>query len=309
MPNTICTLSGTLKDSGNTVLSGKMIVTLDINIEDQSTNPDSLLLVQPKEYIITNGTVSIPLVETETKQATYYFQFYRLISVGVYDTKTLFDFHAIIPDVASVEIASLSKETGITTTNLSTGALKVANEILTNPTLANLIYASSQQFKGDTQPINSIVTAGAIWAQPIRGIFWRWDAIRSKWKSNVRELQIGIRNISASQLITKQVPVIEIPNILLERVDLRWYVNTPNDSSNRWGIQLGNQLFNSDTLVNIGTAFSTSSLSTDAIVNQSLSPNSAFLNNNIDTFGMQVTKTGSPGNISVSATFSYSYLQ
>ena len=48
------------------------------------------------------------MLESATQEVTYFFQFFRLISVGVYDTKALFDFHEIVPDTASVEFVSLA---------------------------------------------------------------------------------------------------------------------------------------------------------------------------------------------------------
>jgi hypothetical protein len=310
MPGTLCNVVGTLKDSGGQTLSGKLIVTLDNNLNDETTNPDSLLLQHPREYTITNGVVNVPLLETQSQELTYFFQFFRLVSAGVFDSKPLFDFHAEVPDVASVEIATLSEETGITTTNLSTGSVKVAREILKNPSLAPLIFSGAQIFRSETPPDPLLVQSGALWQQPSRGITWRWDAGRAKWKTNARELQVGGRNQSASALLSRQVSWIEFPSIVLERIDFKYVVLTaPNDGTNRWNIQAGYQSSTSDSLVSLGAALLTNANAPGTIVRSSLILDSLLLPSVLDSFGVQLTKSGSPGNLNASLTYTFSYLR
>lgn len=323
MPGTVCFITGTIKDSGGYPVSGKLVITLDGNLSDQTTNPDSLLVGVPKEYIITNGVIDDPavttpigigLLESATQEITYFFQFYRLISVGVYDTKTLIDFHEIVPDVATAEFESLARETGITTTNLSTGALKVAREILVNPVLAQLVFYSSQIFKSATKPVSNIngtLLNDAVWIQPARGMTWRYDLARSKWKSTIFQVQVGIRNTTVSALggILKQSHWVEFPTVIIERIDIRFYVlAAPNDVTNKWAIQAVRQTEGSDTLVTIGSVINTNGFAVGTNQITSIKPNASFAAIDLDTVGLQITKTGSPGNLTVSATFTLSYL-
>lgn len=129
---------GTLKDSGGNPLSGKLIVTLTGTMIETSTTPDSIHLVEPREFTITNGVVDIELQESETKKITYTFQFYKLDAESELIEPPLLRFNAIVPNVASVEFASLVP-TGIVNDALDTGAIRVANVIANNPNLAQNI--------------------------------------------------------------------------------------------------------------------------------------------------------------------------
>lgn len=160
---------GRIKDSGGANLDGRLTVTLDGQIIDTTTIPDSLLTPKPAIYTITSGVVDINLLESETKRLTYRFVFetsettliYYLQNGVVYDgpknytagqwwtggtfvsgtsqllteeedTKftTHFDFRAIVPNQPSVEFGSLVP-TGLTTDILDTGIARLA-EVLTN---------------------------------------------------------------------------------------------------------------------------------------------------------------------------------
>ena len=323
MPGTICYITGTIKDTGGSPVSGKLVITLDANLNEQTTNPDSIWTRVPKEYIITAGVIDDPnvvspvgigLLESATQEVTYFFQFFRLISVGIYDTKALIDFHEIIPDVAQVEFNSLAQETGITTTNLSTGAIKVAREILTNPVLSSLIFYSSQIFKSITKPVSNIngsILDGAIWMQTNRGLIWRYDLARSKFKTNPFIIQVGIRDTSASALtgILKQVPWLEFPSAVIERIDISLFVSVaPNDAANRWEVQAARQIKGSNTLLMIGNAISTNGSPVATNIKSFTLPNVSMIETDLDTVGIQITKFGVPGNLTVSVTFSYSFL-
>lgn len=162
-------ITGTIKDSSGSALSGRLTITLDGQIVDTTTTPDSILVPKSAIVTITNGVVNINLLESETKNLTYRFVFetsqttliYYLQNGVVYtgpknytsgqwwtggtfvngtsqllteeeDTKftTHFDFRAIVPNQPSVEFGSLVP-TGITTDILDTGLARLA-EILTN---------------------------------------------------------------------------------------------------------------------------------------------------------------------------------
>jgi len=321
MPNTLCYITGLIKDSSGVVLSGRLDVTLDANLEDQSTIPDGLLTRVTRSYIITNGIVDDPtvatpvgigLLESTTQQVTYFFQFFRLISPGVYSTIPLFSFRALVPDIIATEFVGLARETGITTRNLSTGAIKVAREILTNPSLAPQIFYSSQVFRSDIKPVASvsgIINNNAIWIQPTRGIIWRYDEVRLKWKSLPREIQIGFRGVSVSSNYVRQVPWLEYPNVVLERIDLRFFAAAPNDVSNRWTIQPFYQTQASDTTIAIGSSTLTNASAAGTNIVISTLPNISFNATTLDNLGVNLTKLGSAGNLNFSTTFTYSHLE
>lgn len=168
---------GTLRDSANNLLSGQLQVTLDAPLVDTSTNPSSLLVASTYTATITNGAIAINLPQSQTSNLTYHFVFNTLSAFeqfyfnngnlyvgathqhtdGNYYTGTIhttdsqllnrvvtqsptpvFDFHAIVPNVATVDFASLLP-TGITTDILDTSLQRLADILTSNINYRTLI--------------------------------------------------------------------------------------------------------------------------------------------------------------------------
>ncbi|AFY49021.1 hypothetical protein Nos7524_3221 [Nostoc sp. PCC 7524] len=129
---------GTLLDSGGSPVTGKLRVTLTGNLIDIAANPDSIQLVEPSLFDITNGVLNITLNESETKKVTYRFEFFKTDAEGNLIEPALLDFYAIVPNLADVQFASLAP-TGMVNDVLDTGALRVAQIIANNPNLAQSI--------------------------------------------------------------------------------------------------------------------------------------------------------------------------
>lgn len=157
---------GLQKASGETLLDGILRVVLDTPIVDRTTTPDSIHSAIVENYIVTAGVVNINLPQSATYNVTYYFQFITLENITTYylpngeqyngvthifsgqyytgatqtiasilltliqsqTEKIVDDFHAIVPNVASIEYADL-QQTGITTDTLDTSLRRLV-EIL-----------------------------------------------------------------------------------------------------------------------------------------------------------------------------------
>jgi hypothetical protein len=163
------TIQGTLKDSGNQTINGRLRITLDGPLTNNAVVPNDLLVPEVYEYAIANGVINVTLKESATQNTTYRFEVLALsIEVNFFflngepylgpahqhtDNKwytgethtsesvellrqeneverTLSDFHAIVPNVNTVEFAELVP-TGITTDVLDTAIRRIA-ELLTS---------------------------------------------------------------------------------------------------------------------------------------------------------------------------------
>lgn len=178
-------ITGKIEDSGGTGLTGTLRVTLDGPLVDTSDTPDAVQLPQSKDFVIAGGTVNITLTESATKNLTYRFEFfttqtknsYYFADGGLYtgpkhfwnnnwytgpthtadskllyeqvetQTQTLLDFHAIVPNVATCEFASLVP-TGITTDILDTSLRRLAELLTDNSDYAEALRGGPR-FKGD----------------------------------------------------------------------------------------------------------------------------------------------------------------
>lgn len=139
---------GTIKDSKGTTLSGTLRTTLARSFVDDTTNPDSVLLPISGEFTITAGVVDINLLESQTFQIPYRFQFFEDSDP---DTPVI-DFYAVVPNVGTVQFGSLLP-TGISNANLDTGAFTVARYLANDPNLASLIrpdYTTTISFNSIT---------------------------------------------------------------------------------------------------------------------------------------------------------------
>ncbi|MEA5447571.1 hypothetical protein VB780_03255 [Leptolyngbya sp. CCNP1308] len=120
---------GTLADSAGAGLAGSLTARLVYNITDDSTIPDSIYLPVEVAFDITAGEVDIDLPESESYNVPYQFKF----TIDGEDVPII-DFFAIVPNVGTVEFASLVP-TGINNANLDTSALRVAKLIASDAEL------------------------------------------------------------------------------------------------------------------------------------------------------------------------------
>jgi hypothetical protein len=179
-------ITGTIKDSGGVALSGVLRVTLDAPLVDGSTTPDSVLVPETKEFTVVGGEISINLAQSQTSELTYRFEFlsqltttsYYFADGGLYTgpkhfwtdsnwytgavhsasssllfaqietrSKTVLDFHTIVPNVASYEFTNLLP-TGITTDVLDTSLRRVA-ELLVSTQAYAIQLRGGPRWQGD----------------------------------------------------------------------------------------------------------------------------------------------------------------
>lgn len=310
MPYSICTVVGTILDSGNQPLSGKLIVKADTNLINENTTPDGFLTTFERSYVITNGVVSIPLVESETQNSTYWFQFFPLITApSTYSIESIHDFHAVIPDVAQVEYQVIAKETGITSKNLDVSALYVARQILTNSVLSPLIFQSAQLYRQVAKPTEGL-SDGALWFQINKGLVWLYSQSLNKWLSVLLNTGTTLRNISTSQITDLPIFWSNQPALLLSQVSIELTVlANPNDSSNRWIVKTGRKTHSSNTVIQIGSDIVSNNDSAGNKQKFNISYTLPLTSLTADVFTIELQKVGSPGNISVNATFLFSFFE
>ena len=161
----MATLVGTLKDSAGELLNGRLDISLSRGLIDDTTNPDSWLLPVTKSFVITSGVINITLIESETSQIPYVFEFFQKIgetgspATPIYSDTSLFRFSAIVPNVGTVQFASLTP-TGISNANLDTGAFTIARYLANDPNLILLIrpdFVSAVEFNDVTVSTKKLI--------------------------------------------------------------------------------------------------------------------------------------------------------
>ena len=179
-------ITGQLKDSGNQALDGRLTVSLDHPMVDDSVAAGGLLIEKPRVFTITGGVVNISIPESQTKNITYRFVLDELVQqevfyfedgsistgdhvlhtdnkwyTGLVKTatsrfvfrslepvpKVYMDFHAIVPNVASVKITDLLP-TGITTDWLDSSLWRLAQILTSVPQYAEILRKGIE-WKGD----------------------------------------------------------------------------------------------------------------------------------------------------------------
>jgi hypothetical protein len=126
---------GLIKDSAQTVLDGTLTIALTGPLKDSTTTPDTLFLPVAANYSVVDGVIDIDLRESATSQVPYKF------TLEVYDVlgnAHIETFHAIVPNVGTVEWASLLP-VGITNVNLDTSAYRVAELMANDENIAPLV--------------------------------------------------------------------------------------------------------------------------------------------------------------------------
>jgi hypothetical protein len=151
-------INGLIKNSLGEVLSGQLVVTLNDELTDASTSPNSLHLKEPVVYPVVNGVVGIEVLQSETQQVSYNFDFQMerdaLDEDGNPTTvwESFFAFDAIVPNQASVDFTEL-QPTDFTPDQLDSGQFAVARVLATNET-----YRKNLQFRPSYQGVYSPFT-------------------------------------------------------------------------------------------------------------------------------------------------------
>jgi hypothetical protein len=119
--------------------TGRLGIRLNGVVVDDSTTPDTVFLPNIEQFFaITAGVItSASFPETDTKNVSAHFSVYTLDDEdppGII-LPAIWEFDAIVPNVASVEFASLTP-TGVVNNQLDTSAIRIAKIIANDPSLA-----------------------------------------------------------------------------------------------------------------------------------------------------------------------------
>lgn len=135
-----CNILGTLRDSGGVVLTGELWISLDAQVIDETPAPDDIYTVKLHKFAIASGVVNLTIAESETSQITYWFRFYAAnpdTDSGL-DNDPIIDFHAFVPNQASVDFSQLVP-TGITKDTLDTAIARLARVLTSNQDFAETL--------------------------------------------------------------------------------------------------------------------------------------------------------------------------
>lgn len=131
-------ITGTIKDSGNNPLNGRLVITAN-NIISSGSN---LILQEPSIYTVTNGVVNVELASTDISNISYKFSVQVLRPTNENDEWfEIYSFNSTVPNVTSVDFTSLIA-TDYTPDQLDTGKFAIARILATNET-----YAASLRFR------------------------------------------------------------------------------------------------------------------------------------------------------------------
>jgi len=144
---------GIITGSTGQMLSGTLRFTLLSKVVDTTTTPDTVRVPKLFEFSVTAGVINVSVPESETEQTPYQITF---LEAGA--TVPWIDERAIVPNVATVQFASLLA-TGFTSSNLDTGALRIARELGKDPVLLGLLR-SPTMFE---MTVTAIATAQTIY--------------------------------------------------------------------------------------------------------------------------------------------------
>jgi hypothetical protein len=148
-----CNIRGTIKDSGGIPLNGELWMQLDLQIVDETPNPDDIYTVKLHKFAIAAGVVNINLAESETQRVTYWFRFFAAnpdnTETGLDDLPIL-NFHALVPNQPSVDLADLTP-TGITKDTLDTAIARLARMLAQTADFAETLRGGPNP-KGNYSP-------------------------------------------------------------------------------------------------------------------------------------------------------------
>ena len=139
-------ITGTIKDSGNTVLSGEVWVQLDGPLADYGTSPVSVLTKEIRKIPFTGGVLSFTLPESSTQNITYFFQVWSanaLNSSGL-STYPIDSFHAIVPNSVSVQWSDLSIPSGISSDTIDGSIARLAAVLTSNQQYVDALRGGPQ---------------------------------------------------------------------------------------------------------------------------------------------------------------------
>lgn len=304
----ICNITGTITDGKGVPLDGKLVIQLDAPIINEDANPDEFRTTDPFEETITAGVVDIDLMETETAKVTYWFRFYKSDGAGGYEETPHKDlnFHEIVPDADSYPWAYL-KPTGITTDNISTGAIRVAKQIMLNPALASLVGEATKLYRGATPPVTTI--ADVLWIKDGERSQWFYNASDSRWESNKLTVSAAVDGMAENGSLLVEIPTLEdYSQITLLGVRLRAVAIAPNDASNHWIFRAGYQEASSASLTAVTSDYNTGAISPSVLLNQYIPKNQLLNLSTVHRFGFSYNKLGSPGDLDLQVSFEFAFI-
>lgn len=281
MPGEICYLEGTLDSVGITTQQGKLTLSNDVPIStvDDTSNP-ILLLPFVDEWYIIDGNLSntkkadlttaklLSARETETVRVSVRWDFYPRIDGGSptspvgaeYDSKPSYTLFSIIPDTTSYNFASLA-DTGFTNDTITTGALVVAREMLTNPVLLSLITDRLGDYRQSDNPsptLSGLDNNNAEWIDTDNYDRFLASTLYSKWFKQPQRLVLNVLSQgTSSQLV---IPTPSDPNyhkFIITDIVLEYFVGSVNNSTNYWTFQFGYRTWNGIGFTQFATPFNT----------------------------------------------------
>jgi hypothetical protein len=282
------TIVGTLTDSLGNPLTGRLDVTLNAPMAIALTTPDTILTVKTGSFTITNGVLNISLFETQSSNNTYHFAFYPTVNSVTSLVPLYIDFSVEVPDTSggSIEFSVLVPSGIIINSGLTSGALRVARAMLTDPQLLPLIVAGLGQrtYSGENYYFNGTV-----------------------WRSRIKNKTARVLGAIGSSFVYEPIDVTLDPALALtvESASVSCVVNAPNDASNKFTIATGYLPTTAQTL----TLFTASTVTSNTAGIQNVPINVSNLNKTlVQGLGFNYTKSGSPGSANIYATFNYYFV-
>lgn len=297
----ICNIVGTITDSAGVGVNGTLQVLADAPVFDDSTTPDTIVTPKLATFDITAGVVDIDLPITAPSKVAVRFQFTPDDEDGYVEFKTS------IPDQLTVELASLWA-TSFTTDRAVTGALRIAQEMLTNPTLVPYLTEGLGIIRSATPPPAPSDTS-FVWFDTSSegGVFYTFDG--DNWLGRPQTQTLGVVSTAHGSVPTTiTTPISTLVNtaqVYVDRVTLRWNVSAaPHDNSNRYSFRPGYNVTNSTTPTYFAAAFNSNPVgySTGTMGTQVIQVEQTLNTNTLNNWLLTMTKTGTPGNLTVGST-------
>ncbi len=303
-----CNITGTIRESGRVPVDGLLRVTIDSPIVDNDTG--DTIEQYYTDFDIVLGVIDIDLEESETRLITYHFQFFKKIAgsnPAEYEPTALPDFHAIVPNLPAYKWSQLRDSTGITTTSMSTAALVVAREMLTNPNLASIVFEGLGLYKTSTPPPVSSPNR-TIWYQPVANQDLLLDSSEDIFFSEYKSLVLSLSNLSVNANTDRAFPFLsQYTRIRIASIIISFTNAPPLTTSAYYTIKVGYYPPSSSTPTILSTIATSNGVGNTRLI-------TPFVLNvlrdytDFDRFYLGVEKTGSPGNlINCDATVVYQY--
>lgn len=299
-----CTITGTMRGSDGAVTGGTIQVQARTYFADDSSTPDSVIFPTVVTINVSNtGAVNFTLPRTESKQVAYNFKITPT-------TGSYLEFDAVIPDAATVELASLIP-TQYSTDRAATGALRIAKEMLTNASVSPYIISGLGLPKSSTPP-SAPTSSDVIWIDSTTGVMHTWSAADSGWLSQPFSVVAGGRGFSSTSTVESALEAWEAADFIkLTKVIVRYEVVAAPNDTNRWVLQPVYWGQGSSSPTNAATVVNSNGAGyvVGTIRNVVLSPDSVLSTTAVQSVGMTLTKSGFPGNLNASVTFQFRNLR